>query len=246
MIDIKWPQYQEYFKRLGKNKDNIVLIHNFINSQDLKLINDYLNTHENDDEFIGGKDLRQDQVKNENIEIYELLNKYEEKVFQEAYKLFTEKYNIPLRRKPVNPTHFVKWVEGMGSNLHCDCEKPDGSPALAADFFMYNVSVLMYPNDSYAGGEITFPEYDLVVKPQPGDMILFPGNGNYKHTVEKITSGTRYTMPSWYTYDIDAKTEQKHWTYKDSVVLWPEAKDIDPVGDKSRESYLREKSKMEE
>lgn len=246
MTDINWPQYQEYFKRLGNNKDNIVLIHNFISDEDLKLINDFLDTHKNDDEFMGGKDIRADQVQRENPAVYDLLNKYEEKIFQEAYKLFTEKYDIPIRRQAVNTTHFVKWVQGMTSGLHCDCEKPDGSPALAADFFTYNVSVLMYPNDSYVGGEITFPEYDLVVKPQAGDMILFPGNGGYKHTVEQVTSGTRYTMPSWYTYDIGTQTEKRDWSFRDSVQLWPEAEQVDPVGDKSRERYLREKSTMEE
>jgi predicted 2-oxoglutarate/Fe(II)-dependent dioxygenase YbiX len=195
---------------------------------------------------MGGKDIRADQVHTENPTVSGLLNKYEEKIFQEAYKLFTEKHGIPIRRQAVNTTHFVKWVEGMKSGLHCDCEKPDGSPALAADFFRYNVSVLMYPNDSYVGGEITFPEYNLVIKPQAGDMILFPGNGGYKHTVQQVTSGIRYTMPSWYTYDIETQTEQKNWSFRDSVQLWPEEIENDPVGDKSREWYLREKSKMEE
>jgi predicted 2-oxoglutarate/Fe(II)-dependent dioxygenase YbiX len=246
MDNLNWSQYQEYFKRLGNNKNNIVLINNFIEDNDLKLINKYLDSHKNDDSFMGGKDIREEQVKKENLEVYNLLVKYEEKVFNEAKKLFTDKYNIPLKRQAVNSTHFVKWVPGMKSGLHCDCEKPDGSPALAADFFKYNVSVLMYPNDQYLGGEITFPDYDLIIKPKAGDMILFPGNGGYKHTVETITDGVRYTMPSWYTYNIETTVEKKHWTYKDSVQLWPESDILDPVGDKTRESYLREKSKMEE
>jgi len=245
MEEINWSEYKKYFARLGSNKNNIVLINNFIEEKDLKIINEYLKTHENDEEFMGGKDIREDQVKNENSEVYDLLVKYEEKVFQEAKKLFTDTYGIPLKRKAVNSTHFVKWVPGMKSKLHCDCEKPDGSPALAAEFFRYNVSVLMYPNEDYTGGEITFPDYDIVIKPKSGDMILFPGNGEYKHTVELVTEGTRYTMPSWYTYDIETKVEHKEWSYKDSVQLWPEEQNQDPVGNLSRDRFLNEKSKME-
>jgi predicted 2-oxoglutarate/Fe(II)-dependent dioxygenase YbiX len=245
MVDINWSKYQEYFERLGSNKENIVLIHDFIEQDDLIEIQKYLAKYEQDNEFLGGKDIRAEQVKKENTLVYDLLIKYEKKVFAEAEKLFTTKYGIPLKREAVNSTHFVKWIEGMNSRLHCDCEKPDGSPALAADFFKYNVSVLMYPNDSYTGGEITFPDYDLIIKPKPGDMILFPGNGKYKHTVEVVTSGVRYTMPSWYTYDIETSVEKKNWTYRDSMQLWPEEEGLEPVGLETHERYLDEKSKME-
>jgi len=240
-----YQPYKEYFDRMGSNKDNIVIINNFINDDDLKSINDYLNSYKDDDEFMGGKDLRDDRVKKENPEVGKLLDKYEEKIYSEAYKLFTEKYGIPIIRKPVNPTHFVKWITGMNSKLHADCEKPDGTPAYSADFYTYNVSVLMYPNDEYTGGEITFPDYDIVLKPKPGDMILFPGNGAYRHTVQRVESGTRYTMPSWYSFDVKqvVNPEGKSYTYLDSIQLWeglPDFDKIDPVGIDVRK-YLDEK-----
>jgi len=245
---VNYAPYKLYFDRLGANKDNIVLIHNFINSEDVKLIQDYLFPKENDDNFMGGKDIRLDQVKQENPKVALLLEKYENKVFDEAHKLFTLKYGIPIIRKPNNDTHFVKWTIGMNSKLHCDCEKPDGSPAEAAEFYKYNVSVLMYPNNDYTGGEITFPEYNITIKPQAGDMILFPGNGAYKHTVQQVTSGTRYTMPSWYSFDVNEpalKDNSKQWTYQDSVQLWPDNPEIDPVGDDARQRYLNEQTSME-
>ena len=239
---INYEPYQNYFNILGKNKDNIVLINNFIEDNDLKVINDYLNLYKDNDEFMGGKDLREDQVKKDNPEVAKLLDKYEEKIYQKAYEVFTKKYGIPIKRKAVNSTHFVKWIPGMNSKLHCDCEKPDGTPALAADFYTYNVSVLMYPNSEYTGGEITFPDYELIVKPKPGDMIMFPGNNSYKHTVERVISGIRYTMPSWYTFDINKPIdkEAKNYSYLDSVQLWeglPDFDKIDPVGIDVRKTY---------
>ena len=239
---INYQPYQNYFDVLGKNKNNIVIINNFINDDDLLAINNYLDLYKDNDNFMGGKDLREDKVKEENPAVGKLLDKYEEKIYAEAYKLFTEKYGIPIIRKPVNSTHFVKWITGMNSKLHCDCEKPDGTPALAANFYTYNVSVLMYPNDKYTGGEITFPDYDLVLKPKPGDMIMFPGNNAYKHTVQKVESGVRYTMPSWYSFDVNESKgdENKKYSYLDSVQLWeglPDFDKIDPVGIDVRKNY---------
>ncbi len=239
---INYEPYQNYFNRLGKNKDNILIINNFISDEDLKIINDYLNTHKDDDEFMGGKDLREDKVKKESPIVGSLLDKYEQKIYKQAHEMFTEKHGIPLVRKPVNSTHFVKWIAGMNSKLHCDCEKPDGTPALAADFYTYNVSVLMYPNNDYSGGEITFPDYDLVIKPQPGDMVMFPGNGAYKHDVKKVISGVRYTMPSWYAFDVKQpiNPEGKKYSYVDSIQLWegmPDFDKIDPVGIDVRKTY---------
>jgi len=232
---INYQPYQNYFDVLGKNKDNIVIINNFINDEDLLAINNYLDLYKDNDEFMGGKDLREDKVKKENPKVAEILDKYEKKIYEKVNELFTEKYKIPIIRKPVNSTHFVKWIPGMNSKLHCDCEKPDGTPAFAADFYTYNVAVLMYPNDNYTGGEITFPDYDLVLKPKPGDMIMFPGNNAYKHTVQRVESGTRYTMPSWYAFDVNESTnnESKKYSYLDSVQLWeglPDFDKIDPVG----------------
>lgn len=233
---INYEPYKNYFDKIGINKENIVYIEDFIDKEDLNKIINYLNQHENNDEFMGGKDLKDSQIKKENPGVGNLLDKYENKVYQEAYKLFTERHGVPINRIPVNSTHCVKWIPGMNSKLHCDCEKPDGTPALTADFYKYNVSVLMYPNDNYTGGEITFPDYDLIFKPKAGSMIIFPGNGAYKHTVERVKTGTRYTMPSWYSFDVkslDQDDTKTNWTYKDSVQLWeglPDYDKIDPVG----------------
>ena len=125
----------------------------------------------------------------------------------------------------------------MSSGLHADCETHDGQPAEAADFYKYNIAVLAYPNDDYIGGEITFPDYNFVVKPKAGDLIIFPGNSYYRHTVELVQKGTRYTMPSWYTFDAGKEHEQRNYgTYLDSAQLWPDP-NVDLLGIKTRDEY---------
>lgn len=244
----EYKKYKEYFNKIGKDKSNIVLLHDFIEKEDLLLINSFLDLYRNDDNFLGGKDLKKDNIGEENKHIIDILDKYEEKSYNQANLLFTIKHGIPLVRNAINSTHFVKWTSGMNSKLHADCEKPDGTPAMSANFYKYNVSMLMYPNSDYEGGQITFPDYDLVIKPKPGDFIMFPGNNDYRHTVEMVTDGVRYTMPSWYSFNVNEVTnkENNNYTYQDSVQLWkglPDFDKIDPVGKTSRENY--EKSKME-
>ena len=243
---INYEPYKKYFDILGSNKDNVKIIENFIEYDDLITINNFLDQYKDDDEFLGGKDMQQDKVKLLNPEVAYLLNKYESKTYRVVKELFTDKNGIPVIRMPINPTHLVKWVPGMNSKLHCDCEKPDGTPAYTAEFYKYNVSVLMYPNDAYTGGEIVFPDYDITLKPKPGTFIVFPGNNSYKHTVTRVESGVRYTMPSWYTFDVKEKEmpTSKKYTYKDSVQLWeglPDYDKIDPVGLTDKEAFYNDK-----
>jgi predicted 2-oxoglutarate/Fe(II)-dependent dioxygenase YbiX len=71
---------------------------------------------------------------------------------------------------------------------------------------------LVYINDNYEGGHINFPNQNFGFKPKAGDLIIFPGNNAYQHEVTEVISGKRYTMPSWYSFDIkdvSIKTEKE-------------------------------------
>ena len=59
------------------------------------------------------------------------------------------------------------------------------------------VSLVYYANDGYLGGEIEFPRFDLKIKPKAGQLILFPSNYIYNHTVLPVISGTRFCVVQW-------------------------------------------------
>jgi hypothetical protein len=59
------------------------------------------------------------------------------------------------------------------------------------------ISYSYYLNDDYVGGEIEFPRFNLKIKPQAGDMVVFPSNYPYAHTVHEVTEGVRYTVVNW-------------------------------------------------
>ena len=66
------------------------------------------------------------------------------------------------------------------------------------------LTVLIYLNDDYDGGELRFNNLiqsdgqPLTIKPRAGDVIAFPPHEQYRHEVMPVTSGTRYNVSQWF------------------------------------------------
>jgi Rps23 Pro-64 3,4-dihydroxylase Tpa1-like proline 4-hydroxylase len=62
------------------------------------------------------------------------------------------------------------------------------------------LSVVIYLNDNYTGGEINFPHVrdGISIKPEAGSAIFFPSNFVFTHSVNEISEGVRYSLPNWY------------------------------------------------
>ena len=60
------------------------------------------------------------------------------------------------------------------------------------------LSVVMYLNDDYEGGEISFPNVGVTIKPEAGSIIFFPSNFVFPHQINEIKNGVRYALPNWY------------------------------------------------
>jgi hypothetical protein len=60
------------------------------------------------------------------------------------------------------------------------------------------ISLILYLNDDYYGGEITFPYLNISIKPSAGSVLMFPSNFIYTHEVKEITDGYRYSFPVWF------------------------------------------------
>lgn len=59
------------------------------------------------------------------------------------------------------------------------------------------ISTLYYLNDNYSGGQIIFPRFGISFKPKPNQMVIFPSNFVYNHSVLPVTEGVRYAVVSW-------------------------------------------------
>lgn len=82
--------------------------------------------------------------------------------------------------------NFVKYSSpGQHFRIHAD-----HGPA-----YNSTVSAVIYLNEDYEGGEISFPRLDkLVYKPKSGDIVLFPSNYIYEHSSEPMISGDKYSV----------------------------------------------------
>ena len=75
--------------------------------------------------------------------------------------------------------------EGVELKAHTD---QDTDPSI-------RYAAILYLNDDYVDGELFFPINGLEFKPEPGTMLIFPGNAEYNHGVKHVGPGPiRYVL----------------------------------------------------
>lgn len=63
--------------------------------------------------------------------------------------------------------------------------------------YIRRMSTVYYANDNYSGGEINFPRFGIEYKPKANELLCFPSNFIYNHSVSPVIEGTRYAVVSW-------------------------------------------------
>lgn len=79
---------------------------------------------------------------------------------------------------------FVRYSEGQFFRDHVD----------ATEEFPRKVSILLYLNDDYTGGEIVFTKLNMSIKPKKNTLIMFPSSEEFSHSAEPVKSGTKYVV----------------------------------------------------
>jgi predicted 2-oxoglutarate/Fe(II)-dependent dioxygenase YbiX len=59
------------------------------------------------------------------------------------------------------------------------------------------LSTVLFLNDDFEGGCFTFPDLRVTIRPEPGLLVCFPSSRWYRHGVEPVISGHRYTLVTW-------------------------------------------------
>jgi predicted 2-oxoglutarate/Fe(II)-dependent dioxygenase YbiX len=102
-----------------------------------------------------------------------------------------------------------RWPVGMQLGLHADnAFYPSCEPNYTA---WRSHSAVFYLNDDFEGGEFHFGTTDgdtKVIKPVKNSLSVFSAGLESTHGVKIVTSGTRWTIPMWFTYDYK-HSEQK-------------------------------------
>jgi hypothetical protein len=83
-----------------------------------------------------------------------------------------------------------KLLPGEGMGVHADNKSESSNHFIC----------MVYTNSDFSGGEIAFPELDILYKPTAGDVLIY--KANILHEVLPVTSGIRYSIGYGLTDDI--------------------------------------------
>lgn len=82
----------------------------------------------------------------------------------------------------------LRYDTGFGYSRHTDDFKAE--PRVISCSFCLN--------DEYTGGEFNMLDQGLSFKQKKGSVLMFPSNFMFPHEVAKVTSGTRYSVVTWF------------------------------------------------
>lgn len=60
-----------------------------------------------------------------------------------------------------------------------------------------DISLLLYLNDGYEGGQVEFKRFSYFLQPKAGMLVWFPSDVRYEHMAMPVVSGQRYALVSW-------------------------------------------------
>lgn len=87
--------------------------------------------------------------------------------------------------------NFVKY----GPNEHFSAHSDHGFS------YVCTVSSVMYLNDDYEGGELEFTKLGFKIKPEAGDIVVFPSTYIFTHASLPVISGTKYSAVTMFDYN---------------------------------------------
>ena len=116
---------------------------------------------------------------------------------QSIRDLYTNKlihtYNQDI--KHIEPPQFLYYKVGGKYDVHNDSENwVNGKLERTCE---RDVTILIYLNDDYEGGELEFPSWGCTFRPKAGTLIAFPSYIDFSHRVHPVTKGNRYALVSW-------------------------------------------------
>ncbi len=100
---------------------------------------------------------------------------------------YSKRYSIDIGN--LTPLSISKYFEGQSMGPHVDSYGDDTKQVL---------SIVLYLNDDYAGGELYFKNQDIKIKPEAGSLIAFPSTDPYFHESLAVTSGIKYISPGFW------------------------------------------------
>lgn len=182
--------------KLGVDRNRIVEVPNFVNEEVAAMIVEYFKKEDRwgKTAFNGsqGAPLQPGRIRPSDFGL-------SENIFLEINEKLKNAITAVYGKKVIESSiHAQKWEVGSSANPHSDNSDFDGNPTEGFDNLKY-VGIL-YLNSDYEGGNLYFPEHNIYIHPNPGSMYIFSGGVENIHGVTEITSGTRYSIVSFWNF----------------------------------------------
>lgn len=119
-------------------------------------------------------------------DLVEIIRKAAEELAQKYFKA------LDIKNIPHLPSTFEikEYKTGADMGPHFDAYPGENNETI--------LSAVLYMNDNYEGGELSFPEHNITIKPEAGCLIFFPSTPDYVHQSKIITSGKKYCIPLFF------------------------------------------------
>ena len=88
----------------------------------------------------------------------------------------------------------LKYQPGGKFDLHADSEHWSDSKRTWVRSQNRDYSLLLYLNEGYTGGAISFPNFNIEIEPQRGMLLVFPSDHRFMHAAQPLISGERYVI----------------------------------------------------
>lgn len=161
---------------------------------DLSVFNPEKSNETGGTEWIVNKEVRDTQI----VDMGPLFPKIEELMKNVVKEVINPFYEIQISESEV--PQILSYGIGGHYCPHIDAESiwktPDGD-LIWKKSTDRDISIVFYLNDDFEGGDFIFPDHHIRIRPEPGMMVCFPSNHHYKHGVEPVTRGKRYSIVCW-------------------------------------------------
>lgn len=91
----------------------------------------------------------------------------------------------------------LRYRAGGRYDPHVDAENWDRESGRWVRGVDRDLSLLLYLNDAYTGGELEFGNFGLRLQPKTGMLVVFPSDHRYVHAARPTQSGERYVLVCW-------------------------------------------------
>jgi hypothetical protein len=203
----------------GIDQNRIVEVLNFVNKDDCKNIIRYVESKSGSWGHVGSYKYRHGRSPDpdKNLESFGLSSNFYETITKNIKSTVEEYF---LREVSLNTIHVHKLGPGALGHFHSDNTNEDGSPS---HFEINKYAAILYLNDSYEGGEVSFLDHNIEIAPKAGSLLIFPGGKENVHGVREIVSGDRYSIISFWDF-LDSAYSQERERWRDAQMKeWSES-----------------------